>query len=84
MEIKTRSTLKCFIILDTVFPFTMLSLQIYSTSTTKFSNSLKLYIIKNFTGWNVNVVEAAIILLTIGYSFDYSIHVAVAFKMMHG
>ncbi|VDN52959.1 unnamed protein product [Dracunculus medinensis] len=34
--------------------------------------------------WNVNVVEAAIILLTIGYSFDYSIHVAVAFKMMHG
>lgn len=32
-------------------------------------------------GWTVNVVEATIIVLTIGMSFDYCLHVAVAFKL---
>uniref|UniRef100_A0A914ZMD5 SSD domain-containing protein n=1 Tax=Parascaris univalens TaxID=6257 RepID=A0A914ZMD5_PARUN len=32
-------------------------------------------------GWTINVVEATIIVLTIGLSFDYSLHVAVGFKL---
>uniref|UniRef100_A0A0N5AAH0 SSD domain-containing protein n=1 Tax=Syphacia muris TaxID=451379 RepID=A0A0N5AAH0_9BILA len=40
-------------------------------------------LISFFLGWVVNVVEATIIVLTIGMSFDYTLHFAVAFKM-HG
>ncbi|CAD5224616.1 unnamed protein product [Bursaphelenchus okinawaensis] len=31
-------------------------------------------------GWTINVVEAVIIVITIGLSFDYTLHVAVCFK----
>ncbi|KAI6170371.1 SSD domain-containing protein [Aphelenchoides bicaudatus] len=31
-------------------------------------------------GWYINVVEATIIIITIGLSFDYTLHMAVAFK----
>uniref|UniRef100_A0A0M3J723 Protein dispatched (inferred by orthology to a D. melanogaster protein) n=1 Tax=Anisakis simplex TaxID=6269 RepID=A0A0M3J723_ANISI len=33
------------------------------------------------SGWSINVVEATLIVLTIGLSFDYSLHVAVSFKL---
>ncbi|KAI6199930.1 CBR-PTD-2 protein [Aphelenchoides besseyi] len=32
-------------------------------------------------GWYINVIEATIILITIGLSFDYTLHLTVAFKM---
>lgn len=32
-------------------------------------------------GWTISVVEATIIILTIGLSFDYTLHYAVAFRM---
>ncbi|KAI6225463.1 SSD domain-containing protein [Aphelenchoides fujianensis] len=32
-------------------------------------------------GWYVNVVEATIVVITIGLSFDYTLHLTVAFKM---
>uniref|UniRef100_A0A915DS74 Peptidase M41 domain-containing protein n=1 Tax=Ditylenchus dipsaci TaxID=166011 RepID=A0A915DS74_9BILA len=31
-------------------------------------------------GWTINIVEATILVITIGLSFDYTLHVAVAFK----
>lgn len=31
-------------------------------------------------GWYINVVEATIIVITIGLSFDYTLHMAVSFK----
>jgi predicted RND superfamily exporter protein len=32
-------------------------------------------------GWYINVVEATIVIITIGLSFDYTLHMAVAFKL---